>query len=174
MAKHRIWMKKWWWSPFIWIVEVALKGVRDCIVLTKMKAMSLYLLYLFGKMLPMQFFWYIGQIVLDLCRNSKYLIRYLLWWHKILLGAIWTQTYSEPLQASKIECFADTVNGWKTRLVQGVQNKSPRCFYVKCNIFLSYVYIIYFVFYMFWSISMVVANIWLRKVRFENLWNGSV
>ena len=31
----------------------------------------------------------------------------------MLPGAIWTQTYSEPLQASKMECFADTVDGWK-------------------------------------------------------------
>ena len=39
------------------------------------------------------------------CRNSKYLIRCLLWWHKKFPGAIWTQTYSEPLQTSNIECF---------------------------------------------------------------------
>ena len=86
-----------------------------CIKLTKMKAMSLWLFYLFEKMLSMQFFWNIRQIILELFRNSKYPIRYLLWWHKILPGAIWTQTYSEPLQASKIECFADTVNGWKNK-----------------------------------------------------------
>ena len=36
---------------------------------------------------------------------SKYPIRCLLWWHKILLRAIWAQMYSEPLQASKMEWF---------------------------------------------------------------------
>ena len=87
---------------------------RYCIVLTKMKAMSLCLFYLFEKMLLIQLFWNIGQIILELSRNSIYTIRCLLWWHKILPGAIWTKTYSEPLRASKMECFADTVNDWKS------------------------------------------------------------
>ena len=45
------------------------------------------------------------QIILEPCRNLKYSIWCLLWQRKILLGGIWTQAYSEPLQASKIKCF---------------------------------------------------------------------
>ena len=35
--------KKWWWSPFAWIIDVALQNAWCCIALTKMKAMSPYL-----------------------------------------------------------------------------------------------------------------------------------
>ena len=66
------------------------------IVLTKIKAMSLCLFWLFEEMLSMQFFW-------NIQRRVKYPIRR--WWHKTLLDEIWTQAYSEPLQASKMECF---------------------------------------------------------------------
>ena len=34
--------------------------------------------------------------------------RCLLWWHKTLPGAIWTQAYSESLQISKMEGFCVT------------------------------------------------------------------
>ena len=37
------------------------------------------------------------QIILEPFRKSKYHIRYLLWWHKTLPGAIWTKEYSKPL-----------------------------------------------------------------------------
>ena len=114
MAKHRIDIrtKKWWWSPFIWMVDVVLKGVWVLYRINKDEGESMPLLP-FRKDVVNTIFWNIGQIILELSRNSKYPIGCLLWWHKMLPGAIWTQTYSEPLQASKMECFADTVNGWK-------------------------------------------------------------
>ena len=54
------------------------------------------------------------QIFLEPCRNSKYSITCLLRWHKTLPDAISTQAYSEPLQTSKMECFAKTFNGLKS------------------------------------------------------------
>ena len=68
--------------------------------------MRLCLFLLSKKMLPMQFSQNIQRKgnYPEPYRNSKYPIRCLLWWHKTLLDEIWTQTYSEPLQASKMEC----------------------------------------------------------------------
>ena len=56
VAKYRIGiqMKKWWWSPFVWMVD---KVHGYYIVLTKIKAMSLCLFWFFKEMLFMQFFW---------------------------------------------------------------------------------------------------------------------
>ena len=54
------------------------------------------------------------QIIPEPYRNSKYPIRRLLWWHKKLLDSMWTQAYSEPLQASKMECFAQTATSLKS------------------------------------------------------------
>ena len=51
------------------------------------------------------------QIIPEPYTNSKYPIRRLLWWRKTLSDAIWVQVYSEPLQVSKMECFAQTDNG---------------------------------------------------------------
>ena len=50
------------------------------------------------------------QIILDPFKNSKYPIWCLLWWHKTLPSAIWTQVYiiSEPLQTSKMDCICFT------------------------------------------------------------------
>ena len=44
------------------------------------------------------------QSILNSGRNSKYPMRYLLWWHKTP-SVIWTEAYSEPLQETKKECF---------------------------------------------------------------------
>ena len=62
-----------------------------CIVLTKLKVMSPYLSW-FSKICCQLNFPKIfkrGQIILEPCRNSKCPIRWLLWWHKTLPGAIW-------------------------------------------------------------------------------------
>ena len=80
-----------------------------CIVLTKIKTMSLCLFRLFEEMLSMQFFWNTQRK-----RNYpraiwefEYPIWGLLWWqwHKTLLDTFWRLAYSEPTQASKMECF---------------------------------------------------------------------
>ena len=79
-----------------------------------------------------------------------------------------------------MECFAYTVNGLKalpdkytSAEKQGwckvAKKNSPRHFYVKYNIFKSYVYIIYFVFYMFWSISIILANVWLTGSKIHEI-----
>ena len=67
-----------------------------CILLTKMKT---YCQCNFTEIFKGR------QIILEPCRNSKYPIRCLLWCHKTLPGAIWTQAYSEPLSASKMGYF---------------------------------------------------------------------
>ena len=40
-------MKKWWWSPFVWMVMLLFRMCVYCIVLTKMNAMSPCLFWLF-------------------------------------------------------------------------------------------------------------------------------
>ena len=63
------------------------------------------------------------QIILKPFRNSKYLISCLLWWHKTLPGAIWSQAYSEPLQISKRECFC--VNNLQIKVVNWIRKSTP-------------------------------------------------
>ena len=115
------------------------------------------------------------QIILELCRKSKYTIRYLLWWHKTLTGAIWTQAYLELLQTSKMECFCINSHhlidnqirkALHLRCLKGfwiclcwtrgrckVCRKISRRRYVKCKS----------TWYVSWNISMVLANVWLRN-----------
>ena len=57
------------------------------------------------------------QIFLEPRRNSKYPIRY------FLPSAIWTQAYSEPLQASKMECFC--VNSQHLKVVNWIRENAP-------------------------------------------------
>ena len=104
-------MKKWWWFPLVcFLVDVILQGTW---VLYRIKkdegdgdedeacsSFSKTCRQLnFSKMFKGR------QIILEPFRNSKYPIRCLLWWHKILPGAIWTLAYPEPPQTSKCECF---------------------------------------------------------------------
>ena len=96
-------IKKWWWSPFVWMVVVVTQGAWVLYQINKDEGdesvfssfPKTYWQYNLSETLKGR------QIILKPCRNSKYFIRCLLW----LPGAIWTEAYSEPLQASKIECF---------------------------------------------------------------------
>ena len=88
LAKYTIGVriKKWWWSPFVNVV------LKIC----------------FSKICYQCNFSEIfkeRRIIAEPHRNSKCLIWCLLWWHKTLPGAMWTKTYSEPLQLSKTDCF---------------------------------------------------------------------
>ena len=78
VAKHRIGisMKKWWWYPFVWMVDIVLQGVWVLHCIKWDKGDECLPLWLFEEMLSMQFFWNIQRKV---CRNSKYPIRRLLW-----------------------------------------------------------------------------------------------
>ena len=62
-------------------------------------------------------------IILEPCRNSKYPIWCLLWWHKTLSATIWTQAHSEPLQASKMECLCEM--SWKHTVVNWLHKNTP-------------------------------------------------
>ena len=88
-----------------WILLVRVRGY--CVVLTKIKAMSLSLSSGSWKRCCQNNFSGTlkgSQIILEPYRNLKYPIRCLLWWHETL-AAIRMQAYSEPLQTSKMECF---------------------------------------------------------------------
>ena len=102
-------MKKRWWLLFVWMVDVIIQGcvwVLHCINEDKCDESQpllafwrhvvsvIYLKYLKGR-----------QIILKPFRNSKYAIKYLLWWRKLLPGAFWTQGFSKPHQTRKGECF---------------------------------------------------------------------
>ena len=127
MVNYRIgiWMKNWWWSTIVWMVDVALQGAWKVHHVNKDEG---------DESLPFQVFRRHCQcnfskifkgryIILKPCRDSKYPIRYLLWWHKALPGAIWTEVYSEPLQTSKIECFC--VNSQHLKVVNWICKNTP-------------------------------------------------
>ena len=89
-------MKKWWWSPFEWSMLLFLMRAY-CIVLTKMKRWKQWVsaspIFLKGCCqcnFPQIF--KRRQIINKPCRNSRYPIRCLLWWHKTLPGAISKKT----------------------------------------------------------------------------------
>ena len=97
--------EKMWWSPFIWMVDV-LQGARIFYRINKDEGDESLPLLVFWRHISMQFSWNIQkrQIILEPCRNSNYPIRCLLWCHKTLPGAIWTQGTQNPLSI-KMVCF---------------------------------------------------------------------
>ena len=105
------------------VVPVCLNGrccsERACgyfIVLTKIKVMSFASSGFSKRCCQCDFFGIFKgrKIIPEPYMNSKYPIRRLLWWYKTLLDAFWTQAYSEPIQASKMEYFCAKVNDLKS------------------------------------------------------------
>ena len=97
--------KKWWWSMFVWMVDVVLQGVWVFYRINKDEGdESLPLLAFRGDIVNAVFLKYSKE---DRFSSSHIGIRnwIMLWWHKTLPGAIWPQAYSEPLQTSKMEFF---------------------------------------------------------------------
>ena len=47
----------------------------------------------------------------------------MLWWHKTLIAAIWTQVYSESLQIPKRECFC--INSEQLKVVNWIRKNAP-------------------------------------------------
>ena len=100
-------MKKWWWYVCL-NLDVVLQGVNVWYHINKDEGDESLCSSSFLKRCYQCHFSEIfkgRQIMLELGRNLKYHIRCLLWWHKTLLGTIWTQTYSQPIQTSKMECY---------------------------------------------------------------------
>ena len=92
-------MKNWWWSPFVWVINVVPQGALVLHRINKDEGDE-SVSSCFSKTCCQCNFSEIfkrRQIILEPCRNSKYPIRCLLWWHKTFSGRIWTQAYSEPL-----------------------------------------------------------------------------
>ena len=100
-------MKKCWWLPFVWMVDVAIQGAWVLFRIKKDKAdESLPLLAFRTHAVNVTFLKYwregrfssshlgIRNISSDICYDDK-----------TLAGAIWTQPYSEPLQNFKRGCF---------------------------------------------------------------------
>ena len=120
-------IKKWCWFQSDWMVDDVIqggwafyhkKGIRH-------KGNDSLPYLAFWRMLPMQFFKIFKgrQIILEPFMNSKYPIRCLLWWHKTLLAAIWTQVYSESLQIPKRECFC--INSEQLKVVNWIRKNTP-------------------------------------------------
>ena len=108
-TKYRIWilLKKRWWSSFVWMVDVVLQSARVLYDINKADGDKPLPLLPFRRFVVNAIFSEIfkgRQSILNSGRNSKYPMRYLLWWHKTP-SVIWTEAYSEPLQATKKECF---------------------------------------------------------------------
>ena len=108
--------KKWWWFPFVWMVDVVIQGAWVLHRIKKDKGNeSLPLLVFQRQFVHLNFLKFKGrQIFLELFRNSIYPIICLLWWPKTLPGAIRTQAYSEHLQTSKRGVFGQAVNSLKS------------------------------------------------------------
>ena len=109
LAKYRfgVLIKKWWWSPFVWMVDVALQSVWVLHCIKKRWKGWVSVSSSFSKRCSQWNFSKIfkrREIIFEPGRNLRYLIRYLLWWWKTLPVTIWTLVYSEPLQTSRMEC----------------------------------------------------------------------
>ena len=116
-------MKKWWWFQLVWMVDVVLQGAWVLYPINKDEGNeSLPLLGFPRHVVNAIFLKYSKEGRLSSShlgiRNilSMFAIYHILL-HKTLPGAIWTQTYSEPLQTSKKECFCVKVNSLKSLTV---------------------------------------------------------
>ena len=94
-------MKKCWCFQFVWIWDVVIQGAWIFYRINKDKSDESLPLLTFRRRCQCNFseIFKGKQIILDPFRNSRYPTRYLLWWHKTLAGAIWTQASSELLKA---------------------------------------------------------------------------
>ena len=100
--------EKWWLSPFVWMVDVVLQGVWVLYRVNKDEGNESLPFLVFRRHLVNDVFLKYskdGRLSSSLVgiRNIPSDICYK--WDKTLPGAIWTQAYSEPLQAFKMECF---------------------------------------------------------------------
>ena len=100
--------EKWWLSPFVWMVDVVLQGVWVLYRVNKDKGNESLPFLVFRRHIVNDVFLKYskdGRLSSSLVgiRNIPSDICYK--WHKTLPVAIWTQAYSEPLQAFKMECF---------------------------------------------------------------------
>ena len=98
-----------------------------CIVLAKIKPMSLCLFWLVEEIFSMQFFCNIQRKTNYpwAIREFKISHQTFLWWYKTLLDEIWTQAYSEPFKHLRWSVFKQTINGLMSltgRCLNGVLN----------------------------------------------------
>ena len=88
------------------------------------------------------------QIILEPIRNSKYLIRCLLWWHKTL-PVCYDDTVTLHLDIWRGSEYVSAEKQGRCKVCK----KNSLCRYVKCKS----------TWYRFWNISMILANVWLRN-----------
>ena len=92
-------MKKWWWSPFVWMVDVVLHGARVLYRINKREGYKSLPFLVIWRHLPMQFFWNIQKKAHYPQAMEKMEISYQLFimMSQNITCAIWTQAYWEPL-----------------------------------------------------------------------------
>ena len=93
-------MKTWLWFWFVWIVGIVFQGAWVLYRINKYKGNeSLLLLTFWRHDNTVIFLKYLKEQRLSSShlRIQNIPHQMLLWWHKTLPGAIWTQAYSEPL-----------------------------------------------------------------------------
>ena len=191
------WMKKLWWSPFVWMVDVVLQGAWVLYRINKgegdeslpasssfLKTYAVFLKYSKEGRLSSS---HVGirNIPSDVCYDvTKH--------YQVQSEHRCTQN---PLKHLRWTIFAQTVNtlkplfGYAKKSILGVWRgseyasaakqgrckvckKHSRCHYIK------YKWLHYMKYKskwcVLWNISMILASVWLRNVRFENLWISSV
>ena len=181
-------MKKWWWFPFVWMVDVVIQGAWVLYRINKDKDdESLPLLAFRRYVVNVIFLKYskegrlssshlgIRNMPSDVCRDDT----------KHYLVQSEHRRLQKPFKHLKGSAFTLTVNSLKSltgyaktlhlRCLKGSKYASAegRCKVCKknsrrrCVKFKS-------TWHVFWNSSKILANVWPRNVRFENLWISSV
>ena len=117
-------MKKWWWTPFVWMVDVVLQCVWVLYRVNKDEDdESLPLLVFWRNIVDVFFLKYSKEGRLTSSHVRTRSIPSEICHDDTLSCAISTQAYSEALQASKMECFC--VNSLQLKIVNCIRKNIP-------------------------------------------------
>ena len=183
-------MRTWWCSPFVWTVDVVLQGAWVLYRVNKDEGDEFLPFLVFRRHIVNAIFLkyskegrlfssHVGirNIPSDVCYDvTKH--------YQVQSEHRCTQN---PLKHLRWTIFAQTVNtlkplfGYAKKSILGVWRgseyasaaKQGRCKVCKKNPWRRYVKY-KSTWCVFWNISMILASVWLRNVRFENLWISSV
>ena len=183
-------MKKWWWSPFVWMVDVVLQGARVLYCINKDEG---------DESLPFLVFWrhIVNAIFLKYSKEGRLSSSHV-GIRNIPSDVCYDvtkhyQVQSEhkrtqnPLKHLRWSDFGQTGNtlksltGHSKNSILDVRRdyeyasaaKQGRCKVCEKNSWRRYVKY-RSTWCEFWNISIILAGVWLRNVAFENLWISSV
>ena len=108
-------MKKWWWSPFVWMVDVVLHGARVLYHINKREGYKSLPFLVIWRHLQCNFseIFKRRHIILKPWRKWRYLISCLLWCRKTLLVQFEHRRIENHFKHLRWSVFAQTVNTLK-------------------------------------------------------------